>query len=613
MGSPAEAGSATRPPPRRGRPARCAARMHPARWVLAVLLCPGVHAAPACSEGAEGDGDACAAGDDEALLEAPRFQPCSSHYLAQRMAAQVLKDHADTLQGAGAARLAADAAALDPPGLGGGWGGAVAVPPERACPPAPAVPRRVLRARRPEQLESARLLQLAAWYRVPVFLLAVRETRTGGKASKEFVAAMEPYLGRMLPLLAEGQEFWEYATTRHRNPLNGNIMAYFPDYATRYVSPTSSFHLEVTKVNQLGLVGFLEEALAVEELQTGPLNGSHGLPDPRRPRGGMPALLDPDVLLGGGAEAESAAGGGDAAPARLPPRGAVDEALLKVAPVDQEKAAATMGWGAENGYVRVPREKELSPADFVHRYLLAGVPVVVTDAMRNWTALGRWSMRWLLKKHRKKMLRDAKMNSPDAELNENGGMWLVRTPKDRRALRRHYGVPYFMDLGSPAGGGGKGADGANSSAPVASAPKLHPEMLYYSGGRSMATPYHLDTNCAQSWSAQLEGRKQWLLWPPRGARPRLRPMAAVLEPGDLIVFYTGWVHEARNIHDSDSLSLSQFFAHPVPTSYLWQHREELLKCPVYKVCGAQWQLQTGLPFGDIDVNAIPDSVPKCLE
>jgi hypothetical protein len=47
--------------------------------------------------------------------------------------------------------------------------------------------------------------------------------------------------------------------------------------------------------------------------------------------------------------------------------------------------------GPEPLRLEIPRRENLSRDEFVGEYLLAGRPVIVTDAIRDWTALSRWS------------------------------------------------------------------------------------------------------------------------------------------------------------------------------------------------------------------------------
>ena len=45
--------------------------------------------------------------------------------------------------------------------------------------------------------------------------------------------------------------------------------------------------------------------------------------------------------------------------------------------------------------LEVPRRDKLSHEEFVREYLLANRPVIVTDAIREWKALSRWSPEFL--------------------------------------------------------------------------------------------------------------------------------------------------------------------------------------------------------------------------
>jgi len=251
-------------------------------------------------------------------------------------------------------------------------------------------------------------------------------------------------------------------------------------------------------------------------------------------------------------------------------------------------------------YIPVERVSDISPLEFLHRFALRGLPVVVEDALDTWPCLN-WTKQSLDRKFSRELAADEARWGNDSV----SGMWQPSDPKVRAVMKREYGVPYFMDLGLISGGQGRSD---------LHRPRLGEEMLYYSPGRQFATPRHVDATCDASWSAQLQGEKQWLLWPtPGAAAAGVMPMHTVLRPGDMIVFYTGWHHEAQNLAEEPSLSLSQFWSGPVSAPYLEANKDYLKKCGKYSKCGARWMMATGARFdkarasrASVDCNALSD-------
>lgn len=66
-----------------------------------------------------------------------------------------------------------------------------------------------------------------------------------------------------------------------------------------------------------------------------------------------------------------------------------------------------------------------------------------------------------------------------------------------------------------------------------------------------------------------------------------------LHPGDILVFYSGWVH-ATTIKGPPSLSMSHFFSSPLPVPYLAVLGEHLLACNEYAVCRQRWEREGGV-------------------
>ena len=254
----------------------------------------------------------------------------------------------------------------------------------------------------------------------------------------------------------------------------------------------------------------------------------------------------------------------------------------------------------------------LSPLEFLHSYLLPGRPVVVTDAMASWPALGKWSWKWLNETLGASLTADELRAFTDRGATQMA----VRHLPTQRVLREDYGVPYFLDLDGLAAQVHAGKDGA----PKYATGPLEDEYFYYSPGPEYAVQKHIDTGCGQTWTGQLTGQKRWRLWPPHSIRhgergplpeswaspappgggPALVPLETTLGPGEMLVFSTGWHHETVASADASgvgSLSLSQLFHAPVPKTFLGAYAPRLLECTQYAHCAHRWQVSEAVSEG----------------
>lgn len=116
--------------------------------------------------------------------------------------------------------------------------------------------------------------------------------------------------------------------------------------------------------------------------------------------------------------------------------------------------------------------------------------------------------------------------------------------------------------------------------------------------------HQVDTGCLNSYAIQLQGTKLWLLWPPpesefTSSRQKrdLKPVGVILEPGDLLVFYPGWLHETHVIHHP-SLSMSIYWDHAIakfrPTEFYENHADDILRAypDEYCSCANEWRLSS---------------------
>ena len=98
----------------------------------------------------------------------------------------------------------------------------------------------------------------------------------------------------------------------------------------------------------------------------------------------------------------------------------------------------------------------------------------------------------------------------------------------------------------------------------------------YIGPKSSWTPFHADVFRSFSWSANVCGRKKWLLYPPgvechlkhkTGQLPfdinsdvglNLKPIEVIQETGQVVFVPSGWYHQVHNMEDTISINHNWF-------------------------------------------------------
>lgn len=128
----------------------------------------------------------------------------------------------------------------------------------------------------------------------------------------------------------------------------------------------------------------------------------------------------------------------------------------------------------------------------------------------------------------------------------------------------------------------------------------------FRSSRLRARLFQVDTGCLNSYAVQLQGTKMWLLWPPptrdqygdlHNSSADLKPVATILHPGDLLVFFPGWLHETHVI-DWPSLSMSIYWGHPhpdfQPTRFYSSYGRDILRTypSEYCPCAGEWLISS---------------------
>ncbi|KAM3910221.1 2-oxoglutarate and iron-dependent oxygenase JMJD4 [Leptodactylus fuscus] len=109
----------------------------------------------------------------------------------------------------------------------------------------------------------------------------------------------------------------------------------------------------------------------------------------------------------------------------------------------------------------------------------------------------------------------------------------------------------------------------------------------YMGPVGSWTPFHADVFRSYSWSANICGRKKWLLFPP-GQEERLRdrsghlpydvttpslqnscppPLEVIQEAGEIIFVPSGWHHQVYNLEDT--ISINHNWVNGCNVSFMW--------------------------------------------
>jgi hypothetical protein len=250
----------------------------------------------------------------------------------------------------------------------------------------------------------------------------------------------------------------------------------------------------------------------------------------------------------------------------------------------------------------IDRRQTLNPEEFVGHYLSEGRPVIVTDAMRDWPAFGKWTPDHLaerLGRHEVQVYNDlfdlVSICTLGQYLKKNFGRaahepareyvrWYTRfRPVDFfwadqafDALKEDWKTPYFLPRG-------------DYVVPYGLAPATLPAELTpfpYKGlfisGRGARTRLHCDPWNSSAILCQLYGEKRVVMFAPDQAAylmaggkcvdldapdpvrfPHTHRAVATYEttlaPGECLFIPDGWLHDVKTL--SDSISVTWNFVH----------------------------------------------------
>ncbi|XP_011877774.1 PREDICTED: uncharacterized protein LOC105567481 isoform X2 [Vollenhovia emeryi] len=198
---------------------------------------------------------------------------------------------------------------------------------------------------------------------------------------------------------------------------------------------------------------------------------------------------------------------------------------------------------------QVDKLTAVDPTIFEQRYAYSGKPVVISDAMANWTAPKVFSFpffktlydgegascQFFPYKTEFRSLQDVFDMSADRAVMEKGtAPWSNCDEKIGVILRQHYQRPYFL----PATAESKKTD------------------WIFMGSNGYGAPMHVDDVDYPSWQAQIKGEKLWILEPPRECHYTCKRLEVIVHTGEIIVLDTNrWYHQTKIISDDISITI----------------------------------------------------------
>ncbi|XP_076459673.1 uncharacterized protein LOC143292892 [Babylonia areolata] len=197
----------------------------------------------------------------------------------------------------------------------------------------------------------------------------------------------------------------------------------------------------------------------------------------------------------------------------------------------------------------------LSAEEFQEKYAFSIRPVLVKEAISNWTAMSHFSFKFFQKLYRETSgsLESVKMDQmfypyetefvslADAlNMSDERGAylpgqkpwyfgWGTRHPEMRKKLRQYYQRPYFLP---------------DDSETVA-------EDWIFMGGPGPGADMHLDYVKRPSWQAQIAGTKTWQVIPTPECEDVCHSFNITVRKGDIIVLDTNNWYHATFIHPGE--------------------------------------------------------------
>lgn len=191
------------------------------------------------------------------------------------------------------------------------------------------------------------------------------------------------------------------------------------------------------------------------------------------------------------------------------------------------------------GITEVKRISKISPKDFEELYAYSGIPIIITDVTKNWTAHETFSFDFFkdiyLNSKRKNKALDCQffpyqsgfdnlfegLSIPAKRAKLEAGEkpwyfgWSNCQSSTAEILRRHYTKPYFLPRSSE--------NGAVD--------------WIFMGWGGLGAHMHVDNVRLPSWQAQIKGMKKWVLAPPPECYFECSSFDVTVHPGETSVFF----------------------------------------------------------------------------
>ncbi|XP_013787260.1 uncharacterized protein LOC106471216 [Limulus polyphemus] len=204
---------------------------------------------------------------------------------------------------------------------------------------------------------------------------------------------------------------------------------------------------------------------------------------------------------------------------------------------------------------RVEKISKITPLEFESRFAYKGVPVVITDAMTNWTAPEVFNFTFFKSLYSfeglqhecqffpyqtefKNLSEVFTMNMERALMLDKSNPWYVGwsncDPIVSSTLRKYYNRPYFL----PEDSEGSTLD------------------WIFIGAPGYGANMHIDHVVYPSWQAQIKGRKLWTLEPAPECFTECRTLEVTIETGEIFVLDTNmWYHKTLIVGDEMSITI----------------------------------------------------------
>eukprot|EP00164_Ancoracysta_twista_P008767 GFYU01012763.1.p1 GENE.GFYU01012763.1~~GFYU01012763.1.p1 ORF type:complete len:440 (-),score=112.88 GFYU01012763.1:74-1393(-) len=231
-----------------------------------------------------------------------------------------------------------------------------------------------------------------------------------------------------------------------------------------------------------------------------------------------------------------------------------------------------------SGFQEIDRRSNLSYTDFILEYVIPRKPVIITDAMKDYAALDKWTFDWFSDMFGDGTASVQLGNSDTTVLKPVS--WFLQYLKDNGD-----NVPMYAEFDTYYLGPSAGGLMADIGIPKYFAndwyirctntahEKITPRAFYF-GGRGSGINNHQDNWSSHVYSMQIRGRKRWRLHSPDQGpfvyygevdtfAPDLkkyplyryaRPIDFVLEAGEILYWPPGWWHQTLVIEDSIGFS-----------------------------------------------------------